>query len=65
MANIDLLARQLFDERTLSSPSYAHDRDIDVLKATKHNCVSDDTAQSVVGKDLYSSSSLELSYEGS
>ena len=38
MANIDLLARQLFDERTLSSPSYTHYRDIDVLKATKHNC---------------------------
>ena len=34
MANINLLACQLFDECTLSSSSYTHDRDIDVFKAT-------------------------------
>ena len=61
MANVNLLACQLFDECTFSGSSYTHDRDIDVFKTTKHNCVSDDTAQSLVEKGLNSSSSLQLS----
>ena len=62
---MNLHARQLFDERTLSGPSYIRDREINVLKATKDECVSDGTGRTVVGRDSYPSSLLRLPHDGS